>query len=78
MYTGSQQLYALHRTAPVGSFLVVHNESLNRSVRVKVIGEIPKNDANKKYIVKLSEAACEELGFNNREFYVRVVFRKMK
>ncbi len=75
MYLGSPQLYALHNGAAVGSFLIVFNESLNRSVRVKVIGEIPKNDANKKFIIKLSEAACEELGFGNREFFVKIKYR---
>ncbi len=75
MYIGSSQLYALHKNAPIGTFLTVHNESLARSVRVKVIGHIPANEVNTKFLVKLSEAACEELGFINKEFPVLVVYR---
>ncbi|TAD98799.1 MAG: LysM peptidoglycan-binding domain-containing protein [Bacteroidetes bacterium] len=63
---------ALHRTAEIGTVLRVVYEGKKTSTRVKVIGKIPDIDADKNVIIKLSRAACIELGILNERFPVIV------
>lgn len=64
----SDQKIALHRSAKVGSFIRVHNESSGTYCTVRVIGHFPRIEANKNVLIKISEAACQQLGLVNERF----------
>lgn len=64
----SDQKIALHRSAEIGSFIRVHNESNGSYCTVRVIGHFPDIEANKKVLIKISEAACQQLGLVNDRF----------
>jgi LysM repeat protein len=55
----SGKFLALHRTAPIGTLVLVKNLTNNQSIWVKVIGRLPNGDA--KMIIKLSPKAFEKL-----------------
>jgi LysM repeat protein len=55
----SGKFLALHRTAPIGTLVLVKNLTNNQSIWVKVIGRLPNGDA--KVIIKLSPKAFEKL-----------------
>jgi hypothetical protein len=55
----SGKFLALHKTAPIGTLVLVKNLTNNQSIWVKVIGRLPNSDA--KVIIKLSPKAFEKL-----------------
>jgi hypothetical protein len=55
----SGKFLALHRSAPVGTLVLVKNLTNNQSIWVKVIGRLPSGDS--KVIIKLSPKAFEKL-----------------
>jgi len=55
----SGKFLALHRTAPIGTLVLVKNLANNQSIWVKVIGRLPNGDS--KVIIKLSPKAFEKL-----------------
>lgn len=55
----SGKFLALHRTAPIGTLVLVKNLTNNQSIWVKVIGRLPIGDS--KVIIKLSPKAFEKL-----------------
>ena len=55
----SGKFLALHRTAPIGTLVLVKNLTNNQSIWVKVIGRLPNGDT--KVIIKLSPKAFEKL-----------------
>lgn len=59
----SQKYQALHRTAPVGSFVRVTNLSNGKLVVVSVIGKLPAN-APENVIIKLTKRAYDQLEAN--------------
>jgi LysM repeat protein len=61
----SQKYQALHRTAPVGSFVRVTNLSNGKLVVVSVIGKLPAN-APENVIIKLTKRAYDQLEANEK------------
>ncbi|MHA8049551.1 LysM peptidoglycan-binding domain-containing protein [Aquirufa sp. ROCK-SH2] len=55
----SGKYLALHKTAPIGTLVLVKNLANNQSIWVKVIGRLPNSDS--KLIIKLSPKAFEKL-----------------
>lgn len=55
----SGKFLALHRSAPIGTLVLVKNLTNNQSIWVKVIGRLPNGDS--KVIIKLSPKAFEKL-----------------
>jgi LysM repeat protein len=55
----SGKYLALHKTAPIGTLVLVKNLANNQSIWVKVIGRLPNSDS--KLIIKLSPRAFEKL-----------------
>jgi LysM repeat protein len=55
----SGKFLALHRSAPIGTLVLVKNLTNNQSIWVKVIGRLPNGD--NKVIIKLSPKAFEKL-----------------
>jgi LysM repeat protein len=69
---------ALHRTAPVGSYIRVYNGSTGAVVLAKVIGKIPNLSSERKVMIKLSRAACQAIGVIDAHFPVEVSYEKMR
>ncbi len=55
----SGKYLALHKSAPIGTLVLVKNLANNQSIWVKVIGRLPSTDS--KLIIKLSPKAFERL-----------------
>ncbi len=68
--------FVLHRTAHIGSSILLINPTNHFAVKAKVIGKIPNIDLNKEILVKLSTATCEALGIVNDQFAIEVVYEK--
>lgn len=67
-----QRFYAIHKTAPIGSIIMVKNLMNNRIVYTKVIGKLPSNQANENVVVKLSGAAARYLNVLDDRFMVEL------
>ena len=70
----TKKYLALHRTAPIGTIMQVHNEMNNLSVFVRVVGKLPATGDNDKVLIKLSPKAFEKLGAYNDKFPVRLTY----
>ena len=52
--TTEKGLFALHRAAPIGTFVKVENQINKKRLLVRVIGRIPEVDQNQKTLIQLS------------------------
>ena len=60
--------YCLHNTAPAGSIIKITSTSTNKTVYAKVLDVIPDLKQNNGMILRLSNAAAEELGVGANDF----------
>ncbi|MBC7534947.1 MAG: LysM peptidoglycan-binding domain-containing protein [Ferruginibacter sp.] len=60
--------YCLHNTAPAGSFIKITNRSTQKSVYAKVLDIIPDLKQNTGIMIRLSNAAADELGAGENNF----------
>ncbi|MCB0641546.1 MAG: LysM peptidoglycan-binding domain-containing protein [Phaeodactylibacter sp.] len=67
----STELMALHRKAPLGAILEVHNPMTGKKIYVKVVGRIPAF-YEENQIVILSPTVAQMLGALDPNFYVQV------
>jgi LysM repeat protein len=73
--TESNKKYlVLHRTAPVGSVIRVKNEENNLTIFARVVGVLPETGDNSKVLIKLSQAAFEQLKGVNARFPVEILY----
>jgi LysM repeat protein len=73
--TGSHKKYlVLHRTAPVGSIMRVKNEENDMTIFARVVGKLPETGDNSKLVIKLSQAAFDQLKAVNQRFPVEVLY----
>ncbi len=73
--SGNNRKYlALHRTAPIGTIMRVRNEMNGQEVFVRIIGRLPDTGANRNVLIKISQAAYEQLGAIDNRFRVRISF----
>jgi LysM repeat protein len=70
----TKKYLALHRTAPIGTIMQVHNEMNNLSVFVRVVGKMPSTSENDKVLIKLSRKAYEKLGAYGEKVPVRLSY----
>ncbi len=70
----TKKYLALHRTAPIGTIMQVHNEMNNLSVFVRIVGKLPATGENDKVLIKLSTKAFEKLSAYNDKFPVRLTY----
>ncbi|MFD1140474.1 LysM peptidoglycan-binding domain-containing protein [Larkinella insperata] len=70
----SNKYLALHRTAPIGTLVLVRNDMNQQSIWVKVIGRLPDTSVNEKVIVKISARAFEKLSPVDRRFRAEVSY----
>ncbi|PZX50914.1 LysM domain-containing protein [Algoriphagus chordae] len=73
--TGGHKKYlVLHRTAPVGTIMRVKNEENDVTIFARVVGTLPETGDNSKLIIKLSQAAFDQLKAVNGRFPVEVMY----
>jgi len=65
---------ALHRTAKVGTIIRVRNEMNDREIWARVINKLPDTGDNKNILVKISQAAYDQLGALDKKFRVVVTY----
>ncbi|MCC5944859.1 MAG: LysM peptidoglycan-binding domain-containing protein [Bernardetiaceae bacterium] len=70
MPTRHKKYWGLHQSAPIDSFVYVTNESNGKTLKVRIIGNLTNTDMHKNLIIKLSDTACDYLGFLNERFPV--------
>lgn len=70
----SDNLYALHKTAPIGTVLKVTNPLNNRTIYVKVVGKLQTAGYGYDVILVLSPAAAKALAGVNRNFRVNITY----
>lgn len=66
------KLYALHRTAPIGTILKVYAPAAKRTLFVKVIGKLSNNVHKSDVILYLSPSAAKALGAVNDRLRVQL------
>ena len=69
-------LFALHKTAPVGTIIQVRNPLNDRIIYVKVIGEFQTAGHRYDAILFLSTGAADALGGINKNFRVEIHYYK--
>nr|MCU0401715.1 LysM peptidoglycan-binding domain-containing protein [Algoriphagus sp.] len=73
--TGGHKKYlVLHRTAPVGSVIRVKNEENDLTIFARVVGTLPDTGDNSKLVIKLSQAAFDQLKAVNQRFPVEILY----
>ncbi|TDQ19310.1 LysM domain-containing protein [Algoriphagus boseongensis] len=73
--TGGHKKYlVLHRSAPVGSIIRVKNEENDMTIFARVVGTLPETGDNSKLVIKLSQAAYDQLRAVNARFPVEVLY----
>lgn len=75
---GSDKYYALCDNLPRGTIVKVINPINNKSVFVKVLDAIPKQKENYNLIIKLSDAAMEDLGTSQPRFWCEITYPEEK
>lgn len=65
---------ALHRTAPLGSTVMVKNQMTEQIIEARVVGKLPENALNKKLLMRLSSAAYQALGARDLKTPVTVSY----
>lgn len=58
----TKKFLALHRTAPLGSTILVKNQMNNVTIEARVVGKLPESALNIKLLMRLSSAAYKALG----------------
>ena len=69
-------LYALHRSCPVGSVIIVHNPMENKTIYAKVVGKIPDGAYPNNVEVVVSPTVAKLLGAIDPNFYVLTKYYK--
>ncbi|MHA7128293.1 LysM peptidoglycan-binding domain-containing protein [Algoriphagus namhaensis] len=73
--TGSHKKYlVLHRTAPIGTIMRVKNEENDVTIFARVVGTLPETGDNSKLVIKLSQAAFDQLKAVNGRFPVEIMY----
>ncbi|MEZ4887707.1 MAG: LysM peptidoglycan-binding domain-containing protein [Chitinophagales bacterium] len=67
-------MYALHKDAPLFSIVRVTNPLNNRSIYVKVIQKLPDNTANEGVLIRLTSSAAKELNILDEKSQVSTRF----
>jgi LysM repeat protein len=68
----SEKKLALHRTAPVGTIILLTNPRTGKKVYVKVIGKLPDAVDEKNVVIKVTKNTAEELGAIDQYFRVEM------
>lgn len=73
--TGGHKKYlVLHRTAPVGTVMRIKNEENDVTIFARVVGTLPETGDNGRLVIKLSQAAFDQLKAVNSRFPVEIMY----
>ncbi len=72
----SKNLFALHPTAKVGSYIEITNPMMNKTVQAKVIGNIPPKTYTDDVSLVISPRVAKSLGVVDRRFMVKIKYRE--
>jgi len=73
--TGGHKKYlVLHRSAPIGTIMRVKNEENDVTIFARVVGTLPETGDNSKLVIKLSQAAFDQLKAVNGRFPVEIMY----
>lgn len=73
--TGGHKKYlVLHRTAPVGTIMRIKNEENDVTIFARVVGTLPETGDNGRLVIKLSQAAFDQLKAVNGRFPVEIMY----
>jgi len=73
--TGGHKKYlVLHRNAPVGTIMRIKNEENDVTIFARVVGTLPETGDNNKLVIKLSQAAFDQLKAVNQRFPVEIMY----
>ena len=73
--TGGHKKYlVLHRNAPVGTIMRIKNEENDVTIFARVVGTLPETGDNGKLVIKLSQAAFDQLKAVNQRFPVEIMY----
>lgn len=73
---GSGKYYALCNDLPRGTIVKVINPLNKKSILVKILDVIPKGAENYNLIIKISDAAMEDLGITQSRFWCEIQYPK--
>ncbi|MFK7952709.1 MAG: LysM peptidoglycan-binding domain-containing protein, partial [Ekhidna sp.] len=72
----TSRFLALHRSLPIGTNLEVRNLMNNQVVHVKVVGRLPKTGLNRNLLIRVSQAAYDQLRILDPKSRVEVSYFK--
>ncbi|AWW31631.1 peptidoglycan-binding protein [Echinicola strongylocentroti] len=73
--TGNHKKYlVLHKTAPVGTIMRIRNEENDVTIFARVVGKLPDTGDNDELLIKVSQAAFDQLRAVNNRFRVEVSY----
>lgn len=70
----SGKFLALHKSAPVGTLVLVKNETTGARVWVKVIGRLPELEQNQNIVIKLSPQAMKRVSPVDKRFRAKLEY----
>jgi len=68
------KMYALHRSAPVGTVVKITNPMNGKSTFAKVVGKFAENETTKDVIIVVTKATADVLGALDKRFQVNINF----
>lgn len=72
--SAGNQLYALHRKAPVNSVIRITNPMTKAVVHAKVIGKLPDSAYSRDIVIVISPKVAQMLGAKDPRFYVKLKY----
>ena len=73
--TSSQNMFCLHKTAPVGTKVTVTNPMNGRSLTLKVLGKIPNLAEDMGVAIKITYSAARQLNLRDNRFELKCSYR---
>ncbi|QDH81551.1 LysM peptidoglycan-binding domain-containing protein [Echinicola soli] len=64
----------LHKTAPVGTIMRIRNEENDVTIFARVVGKLPDTGDNEELLIKVSQAAFDQLRAVNNRFRVEISY----
>lgn len=64
----------LHKTAPVGTIMRIRNEENDVTIFARVVGKLPDTGGNQELLIKVSQAAYDQLRAVNKRFRVEISY----
>lgn len=75
--SNSKNMFALHPTAKVGTYIEITNPMMNKTVQAKVIGNIPPRTYTDDVSLVISPRVAKMLGVVDRRFMAKIKYREM-